>query len=759
MNTKNMVPHTGFFAHSAETSVDQWQSLQSHLQQVAALASQNAAHFGGAALAEAAGLLHDLGKYTDQFQQRLAGAPIKVNHSTWGARVAIEEYGELGWLLAYGIAGHHAGLANGSGFEGECTALDLRLQDSDLPVLNGTWKQEISLPEPNVLVNRGAPFFCNPDHKNFHLGFLTRMVFSALVDADFLDTERYYDQFEARAKQRTPYRMAVQPTLTELREELDKYLGRFDSQHGINQIRADILAYARAQATRTPGMFSLTVPTGGGKTLASLAFALDHAIAHGQRRVIFVIPFTSIVEQNAEVFRKALGRYGENAVLEHHSAFTAPEPDRQNPERYQSQEKLRLAMENWDAPIIVTTAVQFFESLFAARPSQCRKLHNISNSIVILDEAQTIPLPVLRPAVAALGELARNYRSSIVLCTATQPALEAPDFEGGLADVRPLVRDASKLAQQLERVRVRHVGKLDDDALTQHLREREQVLCIVNNRLHARALFQSISDLPGAIHLSTLMCARHRSFTLQKARAQLVAGETCRVVSTSLIEAGVDVSFPAVLRAEAGLDSIAQAAGRCNRNKEWPVDESEVWVFGVANPEWKPPAELVQFAEAAQEVLQRYPDAPLSPEAIRAYFQKLYWQKGHQSLDAKGLLKCIAANGIKSLPMETLAREFRMIETAQQPVIIAWDSDARTHIEGLRYAEKAGGLARKLQPYLVQVPKNAYVALRKAGAIQPIAPDKWGEQFMELVNTDLYSEAFGLWWEEPAFIESSKLMW
>jgi CRISPR-associated endonuclease/helicase Cas3 len=281
----------------------------------------------------------------------------------------------------------------------------------------------------------------------------------------------------------------------------------------------------RSQYALSPGLFSLAVPTGGGKTLTSLAFALDHAIQHNLRRVIFVIPFTSVAEQNAAVFRRALGDLGQRAVLEHHSAFIERAAPAGDPDKYQSSQKLRLAMENWDAPIIVTTAVQFFESLFAARPSQCRKLHNIPGSVVILDEAQTLPLKLLRPCVAAIDELVRNYHTSIILCTATQPALEAPRFSGGLEKVRELAPTPADLFRRLQRVQVRHVGALDDEALSSQMRQREQVLCIVNNRRHARALYQSISDLPGARHLTTLMCAKHRSTVLAEVRRMLDIGE------------------------------------------------------------------------------------------------------------------------------------------------------------------------------------------------------------------------------------------
>lgn len=350
--------------------------------------------------------------------------------------------------------------------------------------------------------------------------------------------------------------------------------------------------------------------------------------------------FTSIVEQNARVFREALGPLGDDSVLEHHRGFVAEVPPRDQPDRYQSKEKLRLAMENWDAQIIVTTAVQFFESLFAARPSQCRKLHNIAGSVVIIDEAQTLPLKHLRPCVAAIDELTRNYRSSVVLCTATQPALSEPEFVGGLKDVRELAPEPATLFRAVERVQVRDLGVMSDESLHSRLRQHEQVLCIVNNRRHARAVYQALADLPGARHLSTLMCAAHRSAVLDEVRGLLQRGEPCRLVATSLIEAGVDVSFPVVYRAEAGLDSIAQAAGRCNRHGEREASQSPVYVYAPANDDWTPPPELKQFAQVAREVLRQYGDDPLSPPAIDAYFKSLYWHRGDDALDKENLHVC-----------------------------------------------------------------------------------------------------------------------
>ncbi len=738
-----------FFAHSgSDKNKTDWQLLHEHLQSVGQLAAERAAPFGGQQLAQIAGLLHDIGKYTDEFQRRINGDLIRVDHSTRGAMLAVERYGPVvGRLLAYGIAGHHAGLANGRDL-GKRSTLEERLKGKDLPVLVDQWQEEISLPDKSQL--KFPPVNPRKERVVFQQAFLARMLFSCLVDADFLDTEAFYNRIEHRSSLRSHQ----PPALTELRAALDDYLAGFRADSSVNRIRADILAHVRQQAECPPGLFSLTVPTGGGKTLASLAFALDHAIRHGLRRIIYVIPFTSIVEQNAAVFQQALGQFGEQAVLEHHSAFN----DDRSKDR-QARDKLRLAMENWDFPIIVTTAVQFFESLFADRPSRCRKLHNIAGSVIILDEAQTLPLKLLRPCMTVIDELALNYRCSPVLCTATQPALQAPQFKGGLQGVRELAPNPPQLFQQLARVQIRQVGILSDEALQQQMAAREQVLCIVNNRRHARALYESIAGLEGARHLTTLMCARHRSEVLAEVRQRLRDGLPCRLVATSLIEAGVDVDFPCVLRAEAGLDSIAQAAGRCNREGKRALEASEVLVFQTENPDWKAPQELQQFAQAAREVLRNTSGDPLAPEAITRYFQQLYWQKGERELDKADLLAQIESQRLEGIPFEMLADKFRMIDSVQCPVIIPFDEIAEAALNALEFADGCGELARQLQSYIVQLPRQGYEALLKVGAIQPVAPERYGEQFMVLDNLDIYHNQCGLSWDNPTFKCNESTCW
>jgi CRISPR-associated endonuclease/helicase Cas3 len=755
-----------FYAHStARPDKQDWQPLDAHLIGVGRRARAAADVFGAGALAEAAGLLHDLGKYTDKFQARLEGKEPRLDHATHGAREIIAHFSRiapLAHLLAYAIAGHHAGLANGAGGaggEGRRTALVDRLA-KELPPLDPQWQRELPLPSADAMA-AAARLKPAPERRGFQLAFLVRMLFSALVDADYLDTDDFYRAIESGAGE-------APPALDALRERLDAHLAGLRSKGDggvVNALRQQVLDEVRAHADWVPGLFSLTVPTGGGKTLASLAFALDHARAHGLRRVIYVIPFTSIIEQNAAVFREAFGDLGDAAVLEHHSAL-ADDPDAA-PE---ARQKLRLAMENWDAPIVVTTAVQFFESLFADRPSRCRKLHNIAGSVVVLDEAQMLPPAVLRPCVAALDELALNYRTSIVLCTATQPALRSEDgLTGGFAGVRELIADPSTLYRRLQRVRVRNIiDPLDDDALAQTLRARSTALCIVNTRRHARALYERIADCPGAVHLSTLMHARHRSAVLAEVRRRLREGLPCLVVSTSLIEAGVDVDFPVVLRAEAGLDAIAQAAGRCNREGRRAASDSEVLVFSSA--EHAPPKEIARYAQAYRTTARHHGDDLLGLDAVRAYFQEMYWQKGDNGLDAAGLMAMLRDRRHDNLPFETLASGFRMIDSPLRPVIAPFDigSDGRVvpspvamaalaRLAPYDPAPRVGAIARTLQPYLVQLPEAAHAALLRHGALQAVEPKRFGDQFLQLMLPAHYDARFGLQWDDPVLVDPGDL--
>ena len=747
-----------YYAHSGDSEDrEHWHRLSEHLEDTGARAAGFLDAVGGAEFAKVAGLLHDLGKYTQGFQNRLSGGRKRVNHSTAGAKVAVERYrGHLGKMLAFCIAGHHAGLADAVNGE-RTTALEARLKE-EVPAPDPIWEQEIALPA-NLPSPRLIPR--DPDTAGFCAAFFIRMLFSALVDADYLDTEDYFGRLEGSPKPRGQH-----PTVAELQGRLSAYLDELAAHANaspVNDLRQEVLAHVRGKAVDSPGLFTLTVPTGGGKTLTSLAFALDHAQRHGLARVIYVIPYMSIIEQTAAVFHNAL-RGGDTEepdfVIEHHSTF-----DEDRIGKREARDKLRLAMENWDAPIIVTTAVQFFESLFSNRPSRCRKLHNIANSVVILDEAQTLPLQYLRPCVTALDELARNWRTSVVLCTATQPALaQSNGFAGGFEDARELAPEPKRLYRTLKRTRVRHEGQLDGATLAERLHKSPQALCIVNTRRHARELYERMADAEGAAHLTTLMCARHRREKLDDVRERLRNGGPVRLIATSLVEAGVDLDFRVVWRAEAGLESIIQAAGRCNR--EGRAEMGDVFVFKPSEEEGhKPPPEIGQFADAARGVMRSHLDDPMSLDAINDYFRNLYWLKGDDALDAKDILRLLRERG-RSLdfPFETIAREFRLIETAMVPIIVPWsgtdsrDDTAKRLLEELKWAPRPGRIARRLQPYIVQVPPRIRTDLLNAGAVEVVRKDDFDYQFVVLSNSDLYRPETGLTWDEPEFRTAEGLL-
>ena len=456
-----------YFAHSVEKRPkDEWQPLSAHLNEVGDLAARSAAKFGAQKAGALAGRLHDLGKYSDAFQARLDGSPTKVDHAAAGAKLvrelaATREDRLVAELLAYAIAGHHTGLPNKFSEDGASSLTD-RL-NKPLEELAPVWQTEIALDAaklwPGLCLDKAVAAF--------QAAFLGRMLFSCLIDADRRDSEAFSAQAEGWKPDRD------WPQLSEI---LDEFLNAFNAHMekkgteapdtAVNCLRREILSHVRARARDATGLFTLTVPTGGGKTLASLAFALDHAKAHGLDRIIYAIPFTSVVDQTADVFRGVLGN---EYVLEHHSAI-----DEEKLRERGSADKLRLAMEDWAAPVVITTNVQLFESLFAARPSQCRKLHNLARSVIVLDEAQTLPLPFLRPCVAAINELTRNYGASAVLCTATQPALDARHFQpGGLAlEGRELAPEPARLARALKRVTIRFGGEMSDEVLVTHSLDR-----------------------------------------------------------------------------------------------------------------------------------------------------------------------------------------------------------------------------------------------------------------------------------------------
>ncbi|MFC2502526.1 MAG: CRISPR-associated endonuclease Cas3'' [Cardiobacterium sp.] len=735
------------YAHSAENRPESdWQTLKNHAENVAALAAQFAEPFGAAEIARYTALLHDLGKYSEPFQNRLRGGK-RVDHATAGAKEAIARWKITGKLMAFCIAGHHAGLANGSGEGHNRSTLKERLA-ADIPALNPVWQAEIPLPEKIPL----PPLKSNPKYPGFAQAFFTRMLYSCLVDADYLDTEAFYARLDGKTVARGGY-----PALGALQQAFNQHLqnvradAKENSEGGqaeLNRLRSDILDHAQQQAALPSGLFTLTVPTGGGKTYTSMAFALEHARQHGQRRIIYVIPFTSIIEQNAAAFRDAFGDLGEAAVLEHHSTFD----DRKLQER-DTRDKLRHATENWDAPIVVTTAVQFFESLFADRSSRCRKLHNIANSVIILDEAQMLPLHLLRPVMAAIDELARNYRCTAVMCTATQPAISADNgFYGGFSDVREIAPDPARLYTVLRRTTVRHIGNQSDAELLEHLTAQPQLLIIVNNRRHARSLYDSAKPLDGVYHLTTLMCAEHRSEVLKTIRARLKAGAPCRLIATSLIEAGVDVSFPRLMRAEAGADSIAQAAGRCNRENLRTADESEVLIFRPEE-QWKAPPELATYAACMRETLRNDGDL-LAPEAMIAYFRRVY---DLSDLDKHHILEMLKNAG-SDFPFQTIAEKSRVIESNHMlPLLIPYDVNAEAHINALEHADTIGGLLRQLQRYTVQVPESALKILFGKGRVNVINKEKFGEQFYALIGTDLYDAQAGLNWDNPDYINADNL--
>lgn len=703
-----------------------YQPLKEHLEGTAELSAEFAASFGLSSHAKRTALLHDIGKYSPngQRRQRDPEHTAKVDHSTAGAKAAAD----LDDMhAAFAIAGHHGGLPDlGTRLSLDdgtlCARLNKKLTGGDDP---SAWRSEISLPTG---VQPTPPWLPRNDVRL--TAMYIRMLFSCLVDADFLDTER------ALSKEEKP--RGIGDSMPALLEKLQAHVAKWleEPKSDLCALRNEVLRRCLRGSEDPQGLYSLTVPTGGGKTVSSLAFALSHAVKHDMKRIIYVIPYTSIIDQNAKVFRDILG---DENVVEHHSQVDLPDTDAETPDALRK----RLACENWDAPVIVTTAVQFFESFYAAKPGRCRKLHNVANSVVIFDEAQTLPISLMRPCVSVIDQLVQHYGVTAVLCTATQPELLSI-FSGFTAGTRiqELVPDPDALFSSLRRVTFQQDGTLSDEELAARIRQENAVLCIVNSRKQARSLYEALLE-EGRFHLSTLMNAIDRERTIATIRERLDKKQCCRVISTSLIEAGVDVDFPTVYRELAGLDSILQAAGRCNREGKEAAQDSIVHIYQT---EHAVPPIMRPNIESCRTVLRLYAEDIGSRKAIHAYFCDLLFKRGENQqrsrpvssendlLDTSKTLSSEARFAFR----ET-AEHFRFIDTDTVTVYIPTPENSED-IKALRDGHYSRELFRRLGRCGVSIYRREYQALCSIGGVTEITDAHCGI----LSDIKLYTPECGL---------------
>lgn len=770
---------TPVYAHSREGSDPSgWQTLNEHLCNVADLASRFAAAFGYENWGRTLGLFHDAGKINPAFQRRLFGSKEPVDHGAPGAKAALSRYisalGDAnGCLLAFPIAGHHGGMPNGlkSG-DGERTPLGRRLSEDgvedvvraflDYAECTGITFPDSSELEPMPLekLALSGDIATAQTRGIFSASVFSRMLFSCLVDADYIDTERYMAPDVAAARGN----VSKCQSIAELSNLLDRHMDGIMAsavQSMVNKTRAEVLEECRAAARGRRGIYTLTVPTGGGKTLFSLSFAFRHAAANGMDRVIYAIPYTSIVEQTARVFREVLGDVN---VLEHHSNydFDLIEDD---------EERLaaRLAVQNWDAPLIVTTNVQLFESLFSNKPGKCRKLHNIANSVIVLDEAQTLPDGLLTVTLAMLEELAADYNVTVLLCTATQPALD------GLWPFGTCPREIISCQDNLDtalggRVRFEVDGGIRGDELVDALSTSHQVLCILGTKKKARVIFEDVvrrmgvaeTDAAaehGIFHLSANMTPLHRSEILDSVRRRLVSGNRCIVISTQLVEAGVDIDFPVVYREMAGADSLVQAAGRCNR--EGRLDQGIVHLFEISDEfenglsskrydvSW-----LGRMKTISKRLIEAHGgafDAAMSKE----FFECRYGTATAAGLDVEGLYGDMVSSALLearpvfgALDFERYADKYRIIEDDTVPVFVPWGEKGRLLLKELADACSRGvpaaAFAVKLQQSSVGVAPWRLAELVRAGVVDA---DTYAPIYVHAMQHDCqetYSNAIGL---------------
>lgn len=690
-----------FLAHSCnDDGAGVAELLREHLRRVADRAARFAAAFGADQQARAAGILHDLGKYADQFQRRLRGSRERGrDHWTVGALAALTSK-NLGLFPALAIAGHHVGLGILTDLGRSCCEmLDALKKDRDKftstdrkLLLQRFTADGFQLPKVTQGLNLTNQFAADM--------LDVRMLFSALVDADFLETEAHF-----RGDAQTPHRPRPDGPLLDIHKAiaaLERHVaGVRQAFHDVPMAAARMSLYQAciAAAESPPGLFTLSAPTGAGKTLAMLAFALHHARAHGLRRLVLVMPFLNIIDQTAQVYREIFSRtngFDDHSVLEHHSVADYRDPTSEDEAEDHAASRARWLTENWDAPIILTTTVQFFESLFSNRPSRCRKLHRLAQSVILFDEVQTLPLKLAVPTLAALSRLADPagpYRATVLFATATQPAFDALDsrVRESLAasgwrpvEIVPARERPALYAAAAKRVQIewRHKTPMDLDELASRLQGHDRVLCIVNLKRHAAGLAATLRDrgAKGLFHLSTNMCPAHRAKVLETVNRRLLEGAPVRLVATQCVEAGVDLDFPVVYRALAPLEAIAQAAGRCNRHGRGvpgrvivfkPQDDRTLYPPGYA--EAVDATETFLASLAAQTGLDTM-EVLNDPERLRAYFRHLYNLSGRATTepdDERPLL-----NAIREGDFREVASLYKLIQRDSIQVLVPYDPEA-----------------------------------------------------------------------------------
>jgi CRISPR-associated endonuclease/helicase Cas3 len=734
-------------AHVRKNEDETWATphgLLEHLLETSKLSEIFANKFNSGEWGKVLGLAHDAGKGRLEWQHylqkksgyffeeaHLEGKSGKIPHSIHGAELVENLFGKyVGRLLAYCIAGHHTGLPDWSSSEGEGQA-SLEFQKAqiyNLEAIESSIINNLSMFKPSL-----PPWKFD---KGLDLSLWIRMLYSCLVDADFLDTEKYMDII--KTSQRGNY-----CSIEELHERFNKYVTKLEDNSdstNVNMIRSNIRQQCVNMAKEQQGIFTLSVPTGGGKTLSSLTFALEHAKIHSLNRVIYVIPYTSIIEQNAEIFKSALG---EDQVIEHHSNIVEDD----------NSVKSRLSAENWDATVIVTTTIQFFESLFASRPGKCRKLHNIVESVIILDEAQMLPIEYLSPILETMQLLVDRYKVSFVICTATQPAFkERMSYDlrfPGLKNTKEIMgndNEVSSLYASLKRNNVNFPNDINKitpwEEIAEKLISHRQVLCIVSDRRSCRDLYKLMPKR--TFHLSALMCGQHRSEKISIIKESLKKGEPIKVISTQLVEAGVDFDFPVVYRALAGLDSIAQAAGRCNREGKLP--NGNVVVF---NPPRKPPEGVLRKAcDITKSLIGDIREEFADYNIFTKYFEELYWKAN--SLDKEGILKLLDPyhNDIKELSIyfRTASKRFKIIDDSNQKSIIVRFGQGDSLINKLKTNGPDRFLMRKLQRYTVNIYTNQFNEMKRRGAIEEV----FQEVFALSSRLD-YSDEVGLLVDEHSY--------